>query len=250
MNTSQKWWLGVCIFLSIIGVAFSVVALCNSCIRTNQIDYIGIVGSVLSATVTVLIGWQIYSLIRLEEYRKDYADIDKRILAVRQELEKRSLLLNAESSMLHGANYITWVQHGADISGVGTAYWLLCHALKNYAMCFEKESAGKCISMMKDCVIMTNDKNAWNDVFDKEVTDRVEQEYKVIHNLYLHLNEQDSLLLLRVRSSRQNKKLDSELSVSVQNVDSVTMNVTNDSYVKDEYKPSRKIKQKRKRKKR
>lgn len=70
MTVKQKWWLGCCIFLSITSFVFSIVSLCNSNERILNVDYIGIIGSILGATVTVLIGWNIYSIIDFKETRK------------------------------------------------------------------------------------------------------------------------------------------------------------------------------------
>ncbi len=185
--------------------------ICYCDLQFDANNMAGVVVSVLGAIVTLLVGWQIYSLIRLEDIRHSYNEINIRFLELRQELDRRSLLLNAESSMLHGANYITWVNNGADISALGTAYTLLCHALKNYAIAFDKESAGKCIGMMRDCLFRAHEKNAWDKIFDEEVIDRIEADYKVLHNLHSCLNQSDAILLLRVRDSRSNKRLSQEL---------------------------------------
>lgn len=211
MKTSHKTLIGISLFLSVASTVFSVIAICNTNYRTLEIDYSGIVGSILSATVTVLIGWQIYSLIKLEEFRNNYNGINHRFIVLKQELDKHSLLLNAESSMLHGSNYITWVNNGADVSGLGTAYILLCHALKNYAMVFDKESAGKCITMMRDCVFYAHDKNAWDTIFVDEVNERAEADYKVLQNLHSCLNQDDSVRLIRIKESREKKFLCPEL---------------------------------------
>lgn len=80
MTVKQKWWLGCCIFLSITSFVFSIVSLCNSNERILNVDYIGIIGSILGATVTVLIGWNIYSII-------DFKDTRKRIFSEALELK-------------------------------------------------------------------------------------------------------------------------------------------------------------------
>lgn len=56
------------IIIGIVSLAFSVVAVCVACWRSPELsfDYQGVLVGILSLLVTVLIGWNIYTTIRIE----------------------------------------------------------------------------------------------------------------------------------------------------------------------------------------
>lgn len=211
MNSTQKWWLGCSLFLSILSIIFSIVSLCNSNSRNLEIDYIGIVGGVLGATVTVLIGWQIYSLVKLDSIKENYDKIESKFLELKQNLDSNSRILNAESTMLHGAHYITWYNIGSDESALGTAYFMLTHALRNYALERKGDFVGKCLGLMRDCVCITHKNNVWDKAFSDEVDRLAEQDFKVIFKLIGYFTPEQAVLFHQIRQSRLNKKLCEEL---------------------------------------
>lgn len=211
MTTKQKCWLGFSLFLSILSAKFSTISLCNSNSRNLDVDYIGIVGSVLGASVTILIGWQIYSLIELNGIRKNYKRIKIKFLELKQNLDSNSRILNAESTMLHGAHYITWYNIGRDESALGTAYFMLTHALRNYALERKRDFVGKCLELMQDCVCITHKNNVWDKAFSDEVDRLAEQDFKVIFKLIGYFTPEQAVLFHQIRQSRLNKKLCEEL---------------------------------------
>lgn len=211
MTAKQKWWLGFGLFLSILSVIFSTISLCNSNSRNLDVDYIGVVGCVLGASVTILVGWQIYSLIQLEDIREGYKSIQNNFLELKQNLDSNSRILNAESTMLHGAHYITWYNIGSDESALGTAYFMLTHALKNYALERKGDFVGKCLDLMRDCVCITHKNNVWDKAFSDEVDRLAEQDFKVIFKLIGYFTPEQAVLFHQIRQSRLNKKLYVEL---------------------------------------
>lgn len=79
--------------LSGIAIIISVIAICFAAYRTPelQFDYIGVLVGIIASLVTVLIGWNIYTLIdiketsqRLNEFR---AEFEKKIKSVKGEVE-------------------------------------------------------------------------------------------------------------------------------------------------------------------
>lgn len=216
MNTAQKWWLGCSLFLSILSIIFSVVSLCNSNSRNLEVDYIGIIGSVLGASVTVLVGWQIYSLVKLDSIKENYDEIETNFLELKQNLDSNSRILNAESTMLHGAHYITWYNIGSDESALGTAYFMLTHALRNYALERKGDFVGKCLGLMRDCVCITHKNNAWDKAFSDEVDRLAEQDFKVIFKLVGYFTPEQAVLFHQIRKSRLEKCLCAELLLESQ----------------------------------
>lgn len=216
MTSKQKWWLGFSLFLSIISAIFAVISLCNSNSRNLDVDYIGVVGCVLGASVTILVGWQIYSLIKLDDIREGYKSIQNSFLELKQNLDSNSRILNAESTMLHGSHYITWYNIGSDESALGTAYFMLTHALRNYALERKGDFVGKCLGLMRDCVCITHKNNVWDKAFSDEVDRLAEQDFKVIFKLIGYFTPEQAVLFHQIRKSRLEKCLCAELLLESQ----------------------------------
>ena len=55
--------------LSIISIIISIIAICISCYRTNNLgfDYLGLLVGILALLVTIILGWNIYTAIHLNE---------------------------------------------------------------------------------------------------------------------------------------------------------------------------------------
>jgi uncharacterized membrane protein len=87
----HKNWIAI--GLSGIAIIISIIAICFAAYRTPelQFDYIGVLVGIIALLVTVLIGWNIYTLIdiketsqRLNEFR---AEFEKKIESVKGEVE-------------------------------------------------------------------------------------------------------------------------------------------------------------------
>lgn len=72
MEVKNEFKRKVCIYLSSIAVIISFIALCMAAYRTPDLnfDYHGILPSVWSILITVLIGWNIYSIIDIKNIRE------------------------------------------------------------------------------------------------------------------------------------------------------------------------------------
>lgn len=69
-NWAKSYWSNC---LSIVAIVCSIVAICIS-LPTNKslgIDYIGVIVGILSFLVTMLMGWQIYNAVTIEQKIKD-----------------------------------------------------------------------------------------------------------------------------------------------------------------------------------
>ena len=62
--------------LSIVALIIAVVALCRTCPRTVSLsfDYLGVIVGVLSVLVTVVIGWNIYSILDIKRLRSEISN--------------------------------------------------------------------------------------------------------------------------------------------------------------------------------
>lgn len=99
MNTKQKWLLGICVFLSICATIVSVVALCRICDRELGFDYLGVIVGVLGATITVLIGWQIFTLV---DARSIKSDLEQTQTDLKNEIYRNCADIYGDIAFVHG----------------------------------------------------------------------------------------------------------------------------------------------------
>lgn len=71
MNGKYKYIIILLCLLSVAAIIISIVALCMICPRASSLnfDYLGLIIGVLSLLVTVLIGWNIYSILDIENFK-------------------------------------------------------------------------------------------------------------------------------------------------------------------------------------
>lgn len=79
----QKKLIGI-IFLwiiSVVSILCSIVAVCRTFCRNTelQFDYMGVIVAIFSLLVTLLVGWNIISVIDLKSYKRKYENLDKKI---------------------------------------------------------------------------------------------------------------------------------------------------------------------------
>lgn len=99
MNTKQKWLLGICVFLSICADIISIVAICRTCDKVLNFDYLGVIVGVLGATITVLIGWQIFALIDARSIKTDLNNLQSDL---KSEIYRSCADIYGDIAFLHG----------------------------------------------------------------------------------------------------------------------------------------------------
>lgn len=82
----------VILILSGISILVSIIALCRTYPHTSDLgmDYQGIIVGILALLVTVLIGWNIYTIIDFNKARKDVDDMKKKMDKQEMEIYTRS----------------------------------------------------------------------------------------------------------------------------------------------------------------
>lgn len=74
MQKKTKWILATTNFMSIAAFILSIFVLINSSTKTN-VDHLAFLIGVLAIITTVLIGWQIFTLIDLKTYQSNFRDL-------------------------------------------------------------------------------------------------------------------------------------------------------------------------------
>src|SRR5574344_831127 len=70
-------WISVlAMVISIIAIGISIIALCKCCPRNGNLsfDYMGVIVGILSLLVTVLIGWQIFYALKIQNDFKGFKE--------------------------------------------------------------------------------------------------------------------------------------------------------------------------------
>lgn len=75
LSTKHKWIIAIAILLSIIAITLSIVSICKTYPTQNQgLDYWGLILGVLALLITILVGWQIFSIINFQSAQKEIQD--------------------------------------------------------------------------------------------------------------------------------------------------------------------------------
>lgn len=123
MNKAK--WIIICIIV-LASLIMSIFSLCNSLPRTDGLDYIGVIVGILSLLVTILIGWNIYTVIdfnkKKEELSKNEAVLSDLILRVNNNTTADSAALEFYFAYLYA--YLLTKNEP-----LGLGFWYINHTL-------------------------------------------------------------------------------------------------------------------------
>lgn len=75
LSTKHKWIIAIAILLSVVAITLSIVSICKTYPTQNQgLDYWGLILGVLALLITILVGWQIFSIINFQSAQKEIQD--------------------------------------------------------------------------------------------------------------------------------------------------------------------------------
>lgn len=119
MNKTERY-----IIYAIIAIllTFSIISLCNSLPRNSGMDYIGVIVGILSLLVTILIGWNIYTVV----------DFNRKNNSIERRVQEATNVLNVEiNHIIRGYTAFLSAQHQ-----VSKGYILL--AVEEYMIAIEE----------------------------------------------------------------------------------------------------------------
>lgn len=165
MNTKQKWCLAGCVILAITALILSIIAICRTCDRTLGFDYIGAIVGVLGAMFTIVVGWQVYTLIDTRQFRKDFDKLKLDIAVEKQEQRKALREFAAETRLLEAGRIIgTFNETKGNHAVIGIGYCSLIQALKLF-IGTRNEFIDEVLGMMRKCIYLAKLYNAWDKMF-------------------------------------------------------------------------------------
>lgn len=130
MKTHERWL--VYPFLSISVIA-SVIAICRTHPRVELgFDYMGLIVGILALLVTMLIGWQIYNALSLEQkvsnIKKEYDGLKDKSEALARQQENIKVYNEASMEFIQGMTMVS--NHNS--TNIAQAYSLFASALLHY----------------------------------------------------------------------------------------------------------------------
>lgn len=168
--------------------------------------------AILGVLVTALVGWQIFSLIRIEDIRREYRYIERKSKEAEEKLHDRVSELNADLVMFTATTTMTNYKDTKEgCKSLGMCYYLLAQAIVNYMLAGKTKVVSPCINLMEVCVYYTHKHDAWNITFDDKNTKIIEEHYLAISSVLKYLTQDERKRIEQMRMSRTNKKIQDEL---------------------------------------
>lgn len=147
--------------ISSVSLLLSVIAVCVAVWRSPELgfDYQGVIIGVLSLLVTVLIGWNIYTLIDLKKLQGDYREI----------ISGTSKHINGNMAIAEGANFMIYHYLITGKDPLGLEYRLIHHGIASIVNASQygdipacnnfTDAILQCVPHPENIVIRENEKN-------------------------------------------------------------------------------------------
>lgn len=204
MSKAQKWWLFVAVIASIAALICSIISLCNSNERNTEIDYIGVIGAVLGATVTVLVGWQIFSLIKIDGLMQKLESAEERMCSMENKILRKLYSENADISILQVATLLrpNQISEERRILEMRLAYGVAAQTIRNQLRIEKTEYIDLCLQTMVTGILFAESNNNWERIFNQSATKAFNSVYESIleHSAPMTLQQKDTLT--RIHDSR------------------------------------------------
>lgn len=188
-NRIKSYWSNC---LSIASIIFSVAAICVSLPSAPELgfDYIGVIVGILSLLVTVLIGWQIYNAVAIEQKIRN--EVKHASDALKDEIKqegsalKKDINKTREDLSISGARAMT-----ATLYKTENAYLNVCLLAGDY------NQAIKTLNIMLEYAKALNESDRLSEIAKiivdakYKICDRVlsQSDYEIIYNSFLELSQ-------------------------------------------------------------
>lgn len=170
------------IWFSWIILAVAIVALCVAIVRCEPIkaDWVSIDIGVLAILATCLVGWQVYTLIDMRQYKKDLNDLRSEITKTKTDTQRALREVIAEYSIRDAGKLIgSFNPEKKNYEVIGVAYGLSVRALRDLTYSNQKE-IGTALDLLRKCIFIARFYNAWDIIFSEEVARMVKEDYHLI----------------------------------------------------------------------
>ena len=175
----------------------------------------GLFVSVLGILVTLLVTWQIFTLIDIRQYKKDFEQL-RLDIEMEKRIQRRAIReFAAETKLSDAVNVIrTFDAEKRNYEVIGIGYCSLIHALKNLVYS-NTEKIKEVIEWMQICIYLAKLHNAWDKVFPQEIENLSKNEYHFITSPLLGIANYISKID-EIKKWRQSKTMDKETYKNIQ----------------------------------
>ena len=199
------------LFCSFAAIIMSIIALAK-CAPSSQLhaDYIGAVVGMLALLVTVLVGWQIYTLIEIKAVLRRVRVTENRLSKTEHRIIKRIHKENADVSMAHVFSLIRDLGDNLNESQmleVRLIYGLSAETLKKQLIVGEMTHIQNCLQVMEIGILFADRLNVWNRLFDETTMAVLNKTYDEIIPLTTFLTLEQKSRLLHIHDSRISQRL-------------------------------------------
>lgn len=195
----------VAIIFSIAAIIMSICSLTRNNERVLGFDYLGVIVGILALLVTFLVGWQIYSLVRLEQIRLKYNKIQGIIDNAKDEIYNDLIGISAQSSFFFAAQFLNnYTIDRKDFPVIGMAYYMLAHATRGHILCGAEEYKDSCLRYLINCLSIADSNNAWDAIFDDSITSSVDAIYFTLLKSADKIAKRDLQIIEIIRYCRKN----------------------------------------------
>lgn len=178
-------------------------------------DWMSITVAMLGVISAAVICWQVYVLIDMRQYRKEFVQLRLDI-----EMEKRTQRnalreFAAETKMLEAGRIIgSFDEKKGNYEVIGMGYCSLIHALK--LLIYSKtEMIKEILGLMRKCVYLAQSYDAWDKIFTKGIDDLSNEEYHFITSGLMGVSDYVSQID-EIRKWRQSKNMSKKAYEKVQ----------------------------------
>lgn len=154
-------------------IIISIIAIAK-CAPSSPItaDYIGVIVGILSLLVTVLIGWQIFTLIKADTILKRVDEAEKNLSETETNIMIKVYKEYANTSALHILSLIRNVSqiNETHVIDMRLAYGISAQTLHYQLLAKQNAYIDACLATMENGVRFAERLNVWEDLFDENTT--------------------------------------------------------------------------------
>lgn len=162
--------------------AVAIAAFCLALLRCEPIkaDWISIDIGVLAALATCLVGWQIYTLIDLRQYKSDFNALRSEVATSKLEQQRALREVVAEYTLKDAAKLIgSFSEDKQNYDVIGIGYCLAIRAARNLTYSNQR-MIREALELMRQCIFLARLHNAWDKIFNDEVARIAKEDYHLI----------------------------------------------------------------------
>lgn len=200
---------------SLVAITVSIIALAK-CAPSSQLhaDYIGAIVGILAILVTVLVGWQVYTLLEIKAVLKRVRRAENNLSKTENRLLKKLYKENANLSMIQAFSLTRGLENNLNenhILEVRLLYTSCAETLKKQLLAKEVAYIHSCLQFMEMGVLFADRLNVWEQLFDDTTTTVLNNTYNDIIPLSSPMTQEQKSRLLHIHDSRIYQQLHNTL---------------------------------------